>query len=221
MDRTPSPMPAAMSWISRLVGRSTPPVPDVSWVIVGLGNPGPDYVATRHNAGFMALDRLADRLGVGLGDEAARSVVGEGEVLVEGDAPIPVALAKPLTFMNRSGQAVAALLDRYDVEPDRLLVVYDDLALPLGSLRLRQRGSAGGHNGVRSVIDYLGSTEFPRLRIGVGDSFPPGGQVDFVLSPFDDAEREAVEAALNAAADAALTVVRDGLVAAMNRHNVR
>jgi len=212
-----------MSWFTRLLGRPSAPVPDVEWLIVGLGNPGPDYVETRHNAGFMVVDALADRLGIGLGAEAARAVIGEGEVppAAPEAALVPVALAKPLTFMNRSGPAVAALLERYGLAADRLLLVYDDLALPVGSLRLRPTGSAGGHNGVQSVIGALGSTEFPRLRVGVGDSFPAGGQVDFVLSPFDDAEREAVEAALAAAADAALTVVRDGLVAAMNRHNVR
>ena len=223
-----------MSWLARLLGRTADPAPSrpVSRVVVGLGNPGPDYDDTRHNAGFMVVDRLADRLGVDMGAEAARSFVGEGalppapeEAPTEADGGAPgtvaVALAKPLTFMNRSGQAVVALLDRYGLGPDDLLVVYDDLALPIGGLRLRGKGSAGGHNGVQDVIDRLGSTEFPRLRVGVGDSFPPGGQVGFVLSPFDDAEREAARAALDAAADAALTFAREGLTAAMNRHNRR
>ena len=109
-----------------------------------------------------------------------------------------VAIAKPLTFMNRSGQAsIAALLDRYSLTPEDLLVVYDDLSFPIGALRLRGKGSHGGHNGIRdAIIDRLGSTEvFPRLRVGVGNSFPPGGQVDFVLSPFDDDERPAADQA--------------------------
>lgn len=216
-----------MSWISRLLGRepeTAPPALAVARLIVGLGNPGPDYVGTRHNAGFMAVDRLADRLGVGLGVEAARSVCGETRLpAAPGDdrQPVAVALAKPLAFMNRSGPSVAALLDRYALTPADVLVVYDDLSLPLGTIRLRGKGSAGGHNGIQSVIGALRSTEFPRLRIGVGNSFPPGGQVDFVLSPFDDAEREAAEAALDEAAEAALTFARDGLTAAMNRHNRR
>lgn len=226
-----------MSWLSRLFGRPTaspPPPRPVSRLIVGLGNPGPDYVETRHNAGFMALDRLADRLGVGFETEAAQAVCGEAALPPDADAdpaadappdgdrqPAAVALAKPLTFMNRSGPAVAALLRRYGLSPADFLLVYDDLALPLGALRLRGKGSAGGHNGVQSVIDTLGTDEFPRLRVGVGNSFPPGGQVDFVLSPFDDAEREAAEAGLDEAASAALTFARDGLTAAMNRHNRR
>ena len=214
-----------MSWLARLLGRTADPAPSrpVSRLIVGLGNPGPDYEGTRHNAGFMVVDRLAERLEVDMGTEAGRAFVGEGVVPPSDEAPeeVSVALARPLTFMNRSGQAVVALLDRYALTPDDLLVVYDDLALPIGGLRLRGKGSAGGHNGVQDIIDRLGSTEFPRLRLGVGDSFPPGGQVDFVLSPFDDAEREAVDAALEDAVSAALTFAREGLTAAMNRHNRR
>ncbi|MGB3543062.1 aminoacyl-tRNA hydrolase [Rubrivirga sp.] len=226
-----------MSWLSRLL-RLTPPGPalSASKLIVGLGNPGPDYDGTRHNAGFEVVDRLAAMLGADLEDEAARSFVTEATVPpdldgsdledgtrradLEGESLV-VAIAKPLTFMNRSGQAVVALLDRYGLEAEDLLVVYDDLALPIGALRLRGKGSHGGHNGIRDVIDRLGSTEFPRLRVGVGNSFPPGGQVDFVLSPFDDDERPAFQAALEDAAQAAITVARDGLTTAMNRHNRR
>ena len=230
-----------MSWLSRLTGRSPEPALQPTHLVVGLGNPGPDYVGTRHNAGFEVVDRLADRLGLGLDAEVtdrarrASAVVAHGRLPDDatgpGDPasspgasgePGPVlALAKPLTFMNRSGRAVAALLDRYGLTADDLLVVYDDLALPVGALRLRPSGSHAGHNGVRDVIEALGSTEFPRLRVGVGNSFPPGGQVDFVLSPFDDDERPAADAAFDEAALAALTFARDGLTAAMNRHNHR
>ncbi|WP_198948748.1 aminoacyl-tRNA hydrolase [Rubrivirga sp. SAORIC476] len=211
-----------MSWLSRLFGGPPPPALAPSRLIVGLGNPGPDYVGTRHNAGFMVVDRLAERLGADLSTEAAHAFVGEVTVPAEGDAEaVVLALAKPLTFMNRSARAVTALLDRYGLDVDDLLIVYDDLALPVGGLRLRGKGSHGGHNGIRDLIQTLGSTEFPRLRVGVGNSFPPGRQVDFVLSPFDDAEEEAVSAALDDAADAALTFARDGLTAAMNRHNRR
>ena len=209
-----------MSWLARLLGTAPPPPPGGDAaprrLVVGLGNPGPDYTGTRHNAGFMAVDRLAVETGIALDAEAAQSAVGEG--VWRGDA---LALAKPLTFMNRSGAAVVGLLDRYGLEPADVLVVYDDLALPLGQIRLRGKGSAGGHNGIKSVIGALGSPEFPRLRIGVGDSFPPGGQVDYVLAPFDDDEREAADAALGLAAEAALAFARDGLVAAMNQYNGR
>lgn len=205
-----------MSWLSRLLGSADAPAVSPRRLLVGLGNPGVDYVGTRHNAGFMALDRIADETGIALDAEAGRSLVGEG--LWRGE---PLALAKPLAFMNRSGPSVAALLRRYGLEPADVLLVYDDLALPLGQIRLRGKGSHGGHNGVRSVIDALGTAEFPRLRIGVGDSFPPGGQVDFVLSPFDDEEREAADAALDLAAEAALAFARDGLSTAMNQYNGR
>ena len=188
--------------------------PDVSFLIVGLGNPGPQYVDTRHNAGFLAVDRIADRLGASLDTEAAGSRLGEG--VWRGHA---VAVAQPQTFMNRSGPAVEGLMRRYGLARDQLLLVYDDLALPLGRIRLRGKGSAGGHNGVQSVIDTLGSAEFPRLRIGVGNRFESGRQVDYVLSPFDADEHDAVDDALDRAADAALAVARDGLVAAMNVHN--
>ncbi|WP_412070008.1 aminoacyl-tRNA hydrolase [Rubrivirga sp. IMCC43871] len=215
-----------MSWLSRLFGTAPPPPAlAATRLVVGLGNPGPDYVGTRHNAGFMVVDRLAERLGVGLDAEAARAFVAEAQLPPDPEtpqAPAPVvAVARPLTWMNRSGEAVGALLDRYGLSPAEMLLVYDDLALPLGALRIRGQGSHGGHNGIRSVIEALGSTEFPRLRVGVGNSFPSGGQVDFVLSPFDDDERDALDAALEAAADASLTFARHGLDAAMNRHNRR
>ena len=215
-----------MSWFSRLAGRPPAPTLQPTCLIVGLGNPGPDYVGTRHNAGFEVVDRLADRLGLAMDDEVtdrarrASAIVGVARLPADGDE-IVVALAKPLTFMNRSGRAVAALLDRYGLTPDETLVVYDDLALDVGALRLRGKGSHGGHNGIRDLAEVLGSTEFPRLRVGVGNSFPPGGQVDFVLSPFHDDERPAADAAFEEAAEAALTFARDGLTTAMNRHNRR
>ena len=187
---------------------------DVSFLIVGLGNPGPEYVDTRHNAGFLAVDRLAERVGASLDTEAAGSLVGEG--VWRGEA---LAVAQPQTFMNRSGPAVEGLMRRYGLAADRVLLVYDDLALPVGRIRLRGKGSAGGHNGVQSVIDALGSAEFPRLRIGVGNRFESGRQVDYVLSPFDADEHDTVDGALDRAVDAALAVARDGLVAAMNVHN--
>ena len=221
--RAPAPAPAEAG-----APASAPPRPDRSdqpgpgasaeagppFLVVGLGNPGPEYVDTRHNAGFLAVDRLAERVGARLDVEAAGSLVGEG--LWRG---LRLVLAQPQTFMNRSGGAVEGLLRRSGLGASRLLLVYDDLALPVGQIRLRGKGSAGGHNGVQDVIDVLGSAEFPRLRIGVGDRFDRGRQVDYVLSPFDADEHEAIDAALDRAVEAALAVAHDGLVAAMNVHN--
>ncbi len=170
-----------MSWLSRLFGGPPPPRLQPTALVVGLGNPGPDYDGTRHNAGFEVVDRLAARLGVALDQEAGFSFVAEAHAPTDpadpdAEAGVVLALARPLTFMNRSGKAVTALLDRYGLGVDSLLVVYDDLALPIGALRLRGKGSHGGHNGIRDLIQVLGSTEFPRLRVGVGNSFPPVGR---------------------------------------------
>lgn len=185
-------------------------------LIVGLGNPGAQYAATRHNAGFAVVDRLADRLGVALTTAQDGALVAHA--MWEG---APILLAKPQQYMNRSGGPLAALLARYGLAPEAALIVYDDLALPVGALRLRPKGGAGGHNGVSDVIEALGSTEFPRLRVGVGDRFAPGQQVDFVLSPFSEAERETAREAIDQAGEAALVFVRDGMNAAMNRFNRR
>jgi len=183
-------------------------------LIIGLGNPGPDYDGTRHNAGFMVVDRIAELVGIALRDEAAASMVGEGRWRGR-----PIALAKPLTFMNRSGQAFQALRRRYGLKPQDILVIYDDIALPLGAIRLREKSSAGGHNGIENIISHLNSTDFPRLRVGIGDNFPRGGQVRYVLEPFLEEERPDVEKAIETAAEAALCFVRDGMLTAMNRHN--
>lgn len=185
-------------------------------LIIGLGNPGPDYENTRHNAGFMVVDRIAEQVGIALRREEAASILGEGRWRGR-----PIALAKPLTFMNRSGQAFQALRRRYGLTPADILVIYDDIALPLGSIRLRERGSAGGHNGIQSIIDHLNSTDFPRLRVGIGDSFSRGGQVSFVLEPFRDEERPGAEESIATATEAALTFVRDGMLTAMNLYNKR
>ena len=198
--------------------RPAAPTPDaVGTLIVGIGNPGAEYEQTRHNAGFLAVERLAERLGAELPDpDPPRTRLAEGVWDGRG-----VALAQPQAFMNRSGPPLAALLERYGLAADRVLLVYDDLALPPGQIRLRGKGSAGGHNGVQSVINALGSSEFPRLRIGIGDRFERGGLVDYVLAPFPDDELPALDAALDRAADAALAFATDGLAAAMNAHNRR
>jgi len=181
--------------------------------IVGLGNPGRRYRATRHNVGRDVVERVADKLGVRLADDgwarSAHARFGKAAVL----------LAVPETYMNVSGQAVSDLARRRRVKLADLLVVYDDLDLPLGRLRLRPANGPGGHNGIRSIIEHLGTTAFPRLRVGIGR--PPAGVAAevFVLERFTPEERTVIDEAVERAANAALAVVSDGLDAAMNRVN--
>ena len=183
--------------------------------IVGLGNPGRRYRGTRHNLGSEVVDRVAAKLGVRLAGggfaRIARARFGRA----------PVLLAVPETYMNVSGQAVSDVARRRRVRPENLLVIYDDLDLPLGRLRLRPGNGAGGHNGIRSIIEHLNTTAFPRLRVGIGR--PPAGvePETFVLERFTTEERTEIDAAVERAANAALAVVSDGLEAAMNRVNVR
>lgn len=207
-----------MGFFSRLFGRPIAPSASPEVLLVGLGNPGPQYAGTRHNVGFAAIERLADRLGVALTARVDDACVATARLGADGPE---VLLAKPQLYMNRSGGPTATLLRRYGIPPDRLLVLYDDLALDVGALRLRPKGGAGGHNGLQDVIRALGSTEFPRLRLGVGNSFESGQQVDYVLSPFSEDQREAAAEMVGRAAEAALAFATDGLDAAMNRFNRR
>ncbi|MCS7083215.1 MAG: aminoacyl-tRNA hydrolase [Bacteroidetes bacterium] len=183
-------------------------------LVVGLGNPGSAYAATRHNVGFRVLDELARQ-------EGARFRAGAGdywEAKVRlGDQP--VWLIKPTTYMNRSGRAVVQALGRYSEPLERLLVVVDDLHLPLGTLRMRPKGSAGGHNGLADIIAHLRTEAFPRLRLGIGAPPLEGQQAAFVLSPFDPAEVPLAERMIQVAADAVRCWATEGLQAAMNRYN--
>jgi PTH1 family peptidyl-tRNA hydrolase len=186
-----------------------------SALIVGLGNPGLEYSATRHNLGFLCLERLAEKHRLRFTSKRAKSLVARGTI--NGN---DVALAKPQTFMNLSGEAVRELSRIYGVPPKSLLVIYDDVDLPLGTIRLRERGGPGTHNGMRSIVDELGGrTDFPRLRIGVG--MPTDGQnlADYVLGLPTPDERAVLDESLGRAVEAAETVVRRGLGAAMNAFN--
>lgn len=181
-------------------------------LVVGLGNPGPKYRDTRHNVGFWVIDELAARWQVNEGwrerDDALFVRRPGGSVLV-----------KPLTFMNLSGFAVSKLRQFFQVEPADLLVIVDEVALPLGRLRARAHGSAGGHNGLKSVIEQLGTTAFPRLRIGVGRGDARRDLADHVLSKFDPDERDTIQAATLRAADAAEMFIADGIERVMNTFN--
>ena len=185
-------------------------------LIVGLGNPGDEYARTRHNIGFVIADAVAAVARVSFAHERGDVLVGWGRAKGR-----PVGVAKPQTYMNRSGTSVASLVGRYGLDLDEVLVVYDDLNLPLGTLRLRSGGSAGGHNGVQDVIERLGSNAFPRLRVGIGDAFARGKQVDYVLSPFTEEEQPVVEQTVQDARDACVMYVAKGLTTAMNHFNRR
>lgn len=212
-----------MSLFRRLFGSAPAPAPASGpdtlaerpdLVVVGLGNPGARYAGTRHNAGFDVADRVAGRLGAAFAPAGAAGLVAGG--VWQGRR---VAVVKPQAFMNRSGAAVADVLARAGIEASGVLVVTDDLALPVGTLRMKPKGGAGGHNGLADIADALGHTEWPRLRVGVGRDFAPGEQVGFVLAPFAPNEAEAAHAALDRAAEAALAVATDGIAAAMSRFN--
>ena len=185
-------------------------------LIVGLGNPGREYRATRHNVGFMVMDEIANRHQ--LTWSMAPGQVPE-TMIAKRYGPEPCMLGKPLTFMNRSGDAVAALARYFDIAFEDLLVVVDDIDLPLGRLRARADGSAGTHNGLRSVVDRLGTTVFPRLRLGVGRGDARRHLADHVLSTFDADEQPAVEAFIHRAADAAEMFVAAGIDKVMNTYN--
>lgn len=185
-------------------------------LIVGLGNPGKEYRETRHNVGFMVADEIAKRHGLTLA--MAPSPVPDAFIAKKFGAD-PFLIGKPLTFMNRSGDAVAALAHYYDIVPADLLVVVDEVALPFGRLRARARGSAGGHNGLKSVIERLGTTEFPRLRLGVGRGDTRRDLADHVLSKFEADERSALEELITRAADAAEMFAAEGIEKVMNAYN--
>jgi peptidyl-tRNA hydrolase, PTH1 family len=186
--------------------------------ICGLGNPGEGYRLTRHNVGFRVVDLLADRWGLG-GQGRLRD--GSAQLEARLDEPVGrVLLIKPQRFMNRSGGALRAALRQTDVEVEvDLLVVADDVDLPLGRIRLRREGSAGGHNGLRDIIASLATNEFSRLRVGIGRPNGSRATVDHVLATFRSDERELVDAAISTAADAVETWLRDGIDAAMNAYN--
>jgi len=181
-------------------------------VIVGLGNPGPRYTGTRHNVGFDVVDLLA--MGVGTSPFRRRF---QAELAEFADRDGSVLLVKPETFMNLSGASVRQVMDFYKLPADDLLVVCDDIALPLGKLRVRAKGSHGGHNGLRNIQDHLGSPEYARLRVGVGA--PPDEAVDYVLGRFRPAEKPVIAEAVGRAAEAALVWVREGIAACMNKYN--
>ena len=185
-----------------------------SKLVVGLGNPGAEYAGTRHNVGFWCVDHLAKASSITLSRRHRLVVVGEGVV-----SGVPVALAKPRTFVNNSGRAITSLLARYKAAPSDLLVVYDDMALPVGRMRVRARGSSGGHNGMKSIIEATGTQNFARVRIGIGRPEGRVDEVEHVLGRLSREEQHAVEGAVERAAEAVVCALAEGIEVAMNRFN--
>jgi len=178
-------------------------------IVLGLGNPGRLYQKTRHNVGFMVVSRLARRMGLKFDKKFCSSRVAEGEGIV---------IAKPYTYVNLSGKAAKALLQRFSLAPQDMLVICDDVALPLGRIRIRRKGSDGGHNGLRSIIKELGTEEFPRLRVGIGREGIKD-LVEYVLGEFEREEMEILEKVLEVAVDAVECILKEGIEEAMNKYN--
>ncbi len=184
-------------------------------LIVGLGNPGIEYQFTPHNLGFLAVDRIAEKYGFRVNNRNCKAQTGRGRI---GD--VEVVLAKPETYMNLSGMAVRELIGEYEADPQKdMIVIYDDLDLPYGTIRVRERGSAGGHNGVQSIIGSLGTQEFLRIRIGIAPEFKLSDGASYVLSQLKKSQLPVIDQALDEAAEAVKIILSEGAGPAMNRFN--
>ncbi|MBB5263377.1 PTH1 family peptidyl-tRNA hydrolase [Catenibacillus scindens] len=186
------------------------------YIIAGLGNPTKTYEGTRHNIGFEVIDRLADRCRTQV--TVRKNKVLYAKAILEGERVI---LIKPQTYMNLSGEAVREVADYYKTEPENIIVIYDDINLEPGQLRVRQKGSAGGHNGIKNIIAHLGTQEFPRVRVGVGEKPKGWDLADYVLARFSPEDRKIMDEAVDLAADAVEMILREGVAAAMNTYNAK
>jgi len=186
------------------------------WLIAGLGNPGPEYELTCHNLGFLAVDRLAEGASIRLTRPECKALVGAGRV-----AGRNVLLAKPQTFMNLSGGSVQPLLQKYTLPPERLILIYDELALEWGSMRIRPKGSAGGHNGVSSVLRSVGNENFIRIRLGIRPDHPVKEMKDYVLSRIRKAQMETLDRVLNETVQAVESIITEGVEKSMTKYNRR
>ena len=185
-------------------------------IMVGLGNPGAEYAHTKHNVGFMLVDALAERIGIDTWQEKFNALIAVGRI----DAQ-KLLLVKPLTYMNESGRAVGPLLDWYKLAPEDLIVAHDDMDIAAGTIRLRRKGSAGGHNGIKSLLAHIGSEDFSRVRIGIGRPLPGWTVVRHVLAPFPADDATKIQAAISYLLPAVECIVTDGIDMAMNRYNPR
>jgi len=185
------------------------------FIIAGLGNPGREYASTRHNIGYATVDALAEKYNIGFTERKFNSLVGKG--VIEGQK---VLLIKPLTYMNLSGEAVRPACDYYKIDSEsELIVIYDDISLPVGQLRIRPKGSAGGHNGIKNIIAHLGGEVFLRIKIGVGEKPSRMDLKDYVLGHFSEEEKEAEKEAVDKACEAVLYLMQGKVEEAMNRYN--
>ncbi|MBP3617636.1 MAG: aminoacyl-tRNA hydrolase [Lachnospiraceae bacterium] len=184
------------------------------YLIAGLGNPTREYAGTRHNIGYDTITRLCDDYGISLDSKKHKGLCGKG--IIEGEK---VVLIQPLTYMNLSGDCIKEAADFYKIDSKHIIVIYDDISLPVGKLRVRAKGSAGGHNGMKSIIARLGTEEFPRIRIGVGEKPAGWDLADYVLGRFQNEELPAIREAVGNAAKACGLILKDGIETAMNRSN--
>lgn len=185
-------------------------------IIAGLGNPGTEYARTKHNVGFMFIDALAEALGVSASEWQAKfdALVAPARIGTQ-----KVLLVKPQTYMNESGRAIGPLLSWYKLEPEDLIVVHDDMDIPVGTIRIRKKGSAGGHNGIKSILAHVGDEHFARVRIGIGRPLPGWTVVNHVLAPFSDEGEQKIEEAIRYLEPAVECIVTDDVDVAMNRYN--
>lgn len=184
------------------------------YIIVGLGNPGKEYEKTRHNTGFMVIDELAKYIGIEVNKKKFKAEIGEGNINGE-----KVILVKPQTYMNNSGECIIELVKYYKIDLENIIVVYDDIDLDVGRIRIRKSGSAGTHNGMRSIIHYLDNTAFPRIRVGIGKN-QVGDLVSHVLGKFRGEELEIMSESINKASEASRIIVSEGIDIAMNKMNI-
>lgn len=186
------------------------------YLIAGLGNPTREYDKTRHNVGFSVIDVLADKYNIDVSDRKHKALCGRG--VIEGEK---VLLLKPQTFMNLSGESIREAVDYYKIDPEDIIVIYDDISLEPGQLRIRLKGSAGGHNGIKNIIAHLGTQEFPRIKVGVGAKPPKMDLADYVLSRFGAEEQKVMDEAFGEAAEAAVMMMTTGAERAMNHYNAK
>ena len=186
------------------------------YLIAGLGNPSRTYEGTRHNIGFTMIDAIGNKFGNDVTTKKHKALVGRG--IIDG---MRVILAKPQTYMNLSGESIREIADFYKIEPENIIIIYDDISLDVGQLRIRKKGSAGGHNGIKNIIAHLGTQEFPRIKVGIGNKPEGWDLADYVLSKYSKAEQEALEEASEGVIGAVKLMLMDDIEAAMNKYNAK